>query len=382
MYQHVFVELLWVIATLCAIAVIYPYALYPLVLRALPLKPVYADNISSAGGKEFALLFCAYNEAKTLPEKIANLGELRIVYPQLEILAYDDCSSDGTADMLERAGLDIRVVRASDRTGKAHGMKVLASLTNREFLVFTDANVTLASEALQQLRAAYTDSTVGGVCGMLQYIDSEGTPAANAGGLYWRLEEQLKTLESRTGNVMGADGSIFSIRAYLYPDFPDTVLDDMTVSMAVIFQGRRLIKDSLVIAHERLVTSRKDDFRRRIRIAMRCFHTHLWFRSKLRAMPMRDRWRWWSHRYLRWQGGFMLVLGYLSGLTALALSHHWIVAAVILVATVLITVAGTYLKLGPLSTLVHLVLSILVTGIGVIRARQGRTMATWRPPTR
>lgn len=376
------VEILWAVAGLCAVAVVYPYTLYPLILRALSPKPVHTNHIRSDGGSEFALLFSAYNETKALPDKIANLRELRKAYPQLEILAFDDCSSDGTADMLEEAGLDICVVRGSERAGKAHGMKLLASQTKREFLVYTDANVDLAPDALHQLRAAYADHTVGGVCGVLRYIDIEGTPTAHAGGLYWRLEEFIKTRESRTGNVMGADGSIFSTRRSLYPEFPDTVLDDMTVSMAVVFQGHRLIKDPLVIAYERLVASRGDDVRRRIRIAMRCFHTHLWFRSKLRAMPIGDRWRWWSHRYLRWQGAFLLALGYLSGLIALVLSTHWIAAATIIVASVVVAVAGTYLKLGPLSTIVHLVSSILMTGVGVIRALQGHTMATWKPPAR
>lgn len=382
MQQHVVVGVLWTIAGLCAIATVYPYALYPLLLRALPARPVYTENLRSDRGSEFALLFSAHNEAKALPDKIDNLRELRTAYPELELHAYDDCSSDGTADMLERAGLDIRVVRGSERAGKAHGMKLLASLTEREFLVFTDANVELAPEALHQLRAAYADPTVGGVCGLLQYVDIEGTPTAHAGGLYWRLEEIIKSLESRTGNVMGADGSIFSTRRSLYPNFPDTILDDLTVSMAVIFQRRRLIKDPLVIARERLVASREDDVRRRIRIAMRAFHTHLWLRPKVRAMPIGDRWRYWSHRYLRWHGAFFVAPGYLSGLTALGLTTHWTAAVIVIAATVVIAVAGTYVKLGPLSAFVHMSSSILLTGLGVTRARQGHTMTTWKPPTR
>jgi hypothetical protein len=261
-------------------------------------------------------------------------------------------------------------------------MKLLASMTQREFLVFTDANVALAPEALHQLRSAYADPTVGGVCGLLEYVDIEGTPIAHVGGLYWRFEEVIKSLESRTGNVVGADGSIFSTRRSLYPDFPDTVLDDLTVSMAVTFQRRRLIKDPLVIAHERLVASREDDFRRRIRIATRAFHTHLWLRPQVRAMPVGDRWRYWSHRYLRWHGAFFLVLGYLSGLIALGVSTHWTAAVIAIATTAVIAVVGTYAKLGPLSALVHMISSILLTGLGVIRARRGHTMTTWKSPTR
>lgn len=382
MEKNIIVNILWVVAGICAFAVVYPYGVYPLVLRILPYRRVHSDDSHSDNGSEFALLFSAYNEANALPDKIANLRDLKMVYPDLELLAYDDCSTDGTADMLDTAALDIRVVRGSERAGKAHGMQLLASMTTREFLVFTDANVEIDSEALHHLHASYADLAVGGVCGVLQYVDVEGTPTASAGGLYWQLEELLKTLESRTGNVMGADGSIFSIRRSLYPAFPDTVLDDMTVSMAVVFGARRLVKDPLVIARECLVASREDDVRRRIRISMRSFHTHLWLRPQLRAMPIGDRWRWWSHRYLRWHGAHLLLLGYLIGLAAIGLSGHCMAAVVIMLATALIGAAGNYLQLGRLSTVVHLVASILMTGIGVIRAQKGVTMATWKPPTR
>lgn len=373
---------LWLLTSLCAIAVTYPYMLYPLILRILPARRIRGSRTVSQGGSEFALLFCAYNEADALADKVKNLQNLRNKYPELQIFAYDDCSSDNTAEILDRAGADVRVIRGSARAGKAHGMKALAKVTDREFLVFTDANVELAQDALDRLVGSYADPAVGGVCGVLRYVDVDGSPTAHAGGLYWRLEETLKSLESRSGNVMGADGSIFSIRRSLYPEFPDTVLDDMTVSMSVVFGGYRLIKNPLVVASEKLVGSRQDDYRRRIRIAMRCFHTHMWFRQQLRAMSTMDRWRWWSHRYLRWHGAFFLIIGYLSGLGALLVGGHAVVAGAVVVATVIVALVGTYISLGPVSTLVHLLSSIIVTGLGVLKARRGQTMATWKPPAR
>lgn len=371
----------WTIAGSCAIATVYPYVLYPAILRALPPHPVDPLRVDSDGGSEFALLFCAYNEAKVIPEKIQNLRVLRAAYPELAIFVYDDCSSDGTADLLENCGLDLTVVRGAGRTGKAHGMKLLASLTDREFLVFTDANVELAPGALDHLRTTYSDPTVGGVCGQLRYIDVEGTAASHAGGLYWRLEEVIKSLESRSGNVMGADGSIFSIRRHLYPAFPDTVLDDMTVSMEVVFRGYRLIKNPLVVAHERLVSSAADDYHRRLRIATRVFHTHMVaIRPKLRSLPAADRWRWWSHRYVKWHGAFFIGAGYLSGLIGLGLSSGWKVAVKALLATILTGLAARFSSLGPVSALIHIFTSIFLSGLGVIRARRGRTVTTWKPP--
>jgi cellulose synthase/poly-beta-1,6-N-acetylglucosamine synthase-like glycosyltransferase len=381
MEQLAITEFFWIIAGLCVVATIYPYVIYPAILRVLPVRPLKTVRVYSEGGSEFALLFCAYNEASAITQKIANLRVLLTANPNLEIYAYDDCSSDGTADVLERSELGLRVIRGVERSGKAHGMKLLASMTGREYLVFTDANVELAPDALDHLRTAYSDPTVGGVCGLLQYLNTEGTAAAQAGGLYWRLEETIKSLESRSGNVMGADGSIFSIRKFLYPDFPDSVLDDMTVSMEVIFQGYRLIKSPLVLANERLVTSAKDDYRRRLRIATRVYHTHmLAIRPKLENLSAGDRWRWWSHRYLKWHGAFFIASGYLSALMAFGLSLGWEAAVLAIVMTIVVVVAGTHLRLGPVSALIHIASSIFLSGIGVMRARRGRTVTTWKPP--
>jgi cellulose synthase/poly-beta-1,6-N-acetylglucosamine synthase-like glycosyltransferase len=373
---------LWTVFSLCILAVVYPYAIYPLLLRFLPVRPVKTQAAHSDSGREFALLFSSYNEAGALSDKLSNTQRLLEQFPDLEILAYDDCSSDGTPDILERAELGIRVIRGRDRHGKAHGMKLLASLTDREFLIFTDANVELDPGAVDALLSDYADPDVGGVCGVLRYRDTDTTMSAKTGGLYWRIDEAIKSLESRSGNVMGAAGAVFSIRNSLYPDFPDTVLDDLTVSMAVVFAGRRLIEDPRVLAHEPMVAARGDDIRRRVRISTRAFHTHLWLRPQLRRMSINDRWRYWSHRYIRWFGAFFIALGCMSGAAALGLSTNWLVAASAIGVTAIAIWAGTLTKTGPLSSFSHILMSIMLTGLGIIRAGQGRTMATWNPPAR
>ena len=373
---------LWVMFSVSVLFVIYPYAIYPLLLRLLKNRPVQSKTVRSDSGREFALLFCAYNESAALSDKLSNTHRLLQRFPELEVLAYDDCSTDGTADIMEEAGLGIRVVRGADRHGKAHGMKLLASQTDREFLIFTDANVELDPEAIDALMSDYADTQIGGVCGVLRYRDTDTTTSAKTGGLYWRIDEAIKSLESRSGNVMGATGAVFSIRRSLYPEFPDTVLDDLTVSMAVVFARRRLIEDSRVLAHETMVAARADDARRRIRISTRAFHTHLWLRPQLRHMAMNDRWRYWSHRYIRWFGAFFIAIGCMSGVAALALSTNWVAAGAALGLVAITIWVGTVMRTGPLSSLTHILMSILLTGRGVIRAGKGRTMATWNPPAR
>jgi cellulose synthase/poly-beta-1,6-N-acetylglucosamine synthase-like glycosyltransferase len=364
-----------VFSVVCCLLFIYPYAIYPVLLRRFArIRPV------SAGPAEFriSLLFCAYNEAEALPDKIANLRQLKAQWPELEVLAYDDGSNDGTSQLLATAGDIVTVVQGAGRTGKAAGMKRLAAMASGEILAFTDANVILAPDAIGKLLPYYADPEVGGVCGTLRYSSDAGSSTAEIGSLYWRLDEHLRSVESATGAVMGADGSIFSIRKSLYPAFPDTVLDDFTVSMSVIFAGKRLIKAPDVIAFEKSVTRRDEEIRRKIRIGARAYHTHLHLRPQLRRMSALNRFKYMSRKLLRWFGGLFLALGALFALIAIGLASMVALAACITAGALLLSIAlrsrsGVFAKFGEILT------ATFATLIGVVQGMRGRTVVTWSP---
>lgn len=372
------ITLLFLFTIICALAVIYPYLVYPALLAASKAQPINAGTADCGDGADFTLLFCAYNEASAMPGKLANLRELHQRYPAMQFMAFDDGSSDGTADLIAQAAPFVTLVRGGGRNGKAHGMKLMARQATSRFLVFTDANVTLDLQAPQALSACYADQGVGGVCGALHYLGADGSSTAAVGGLYWRLEEKIKDLESRSGSVMGADGSIFSIRTALYPDFADTVLDDFTVSMEVVFKGLRLIKCNAVIAYEQLVSVRADEFARKVRIAARAFHTHAELAAKRRELTPGNRFRYFSHKTLRWFGGAFLLTGGVSGLIGLSLLWPPLGAGCAL-ALIAAAIFGAKTTKGPLSSLVEIVLAMLATLLGVVRAMRGQTFAVWSP---
>ena len=360
--------ILLVILALCLIAVAWPFLCYPLVLRALPTRPEHPVAVQAPSA---SLLFCAYNEAAAMPDKLANLAMLRQRHPDLEFLAFDDGSSDGTGDLIAGAG-HVTLLRGPGRSGKAHGMKQLAASARGEVLIFTDANVLLDPDAIDRLLARYADPAVGGVLGSLHYVGANESATASVGSLYWRLEERLKDEESRTGNVLGADGSIFSIRRSLYPEFPESVLDDLTVSMAVVFAGRRLIKAQDVIARERLVTARGDEYRRKVRIAARAWHTHRYLRPQLRRMAAIDRFKYASRKIVRWFGGAFILTGALA-----AAILAWRLSPLLLVIGV--AVVAFRARRGPLAALVDMLIAYAATLQGVTKAMRGRTVTIWNP---
>lgn len=363
------------IMLLCMVAVLWPFLFYPVILRMVPSKP---ERPVGTVPSSASLLFCAYNEAAAMPEKLANLAMLKRQKPDLEILAFDDGSSDGTGDLIAAQGDLVTLIRGPGRSGKAHGMKQLAARARGDVLIFTDANVLLDEDAIARLLGRYADPEVGGVLGSLHYVGADESATASVGSLYWRIEERLKDEESRTGNVLGADGSIFSIRKTLYPTFPDSVLDDLTVSMAVVFAGKRLVKAKDVIARERLVTARRDEYRRKVRIAARSWHTHGHLRPQLRRMAAIDRFKYASRKIVRWFGGvFILIGGVAAGALAMRLSPVLYMGGAIAVA--LVIWIGVRAKSGPLAALVDVLIAYAATLQGVVRAMTGRTVTVWNP---
>src|SRR3546814_17964182 len=97
---------------LSLVAVAWPFLFYPLILRLLPTK---AERPVAGLAPSASLLFCAYNEAAAMPEKLANLAMLKVRCPALEILAFDDGSSDETAALIARSE-ERRVGKGCGRT--------------------------------------------------------------------------------------------------------------------------------------------------------------------------------------------------------------------------------------------------------------------------
>ncbi|UZW55765.1 glycosyltransferase family 2 protein [Sphingobium sp. JS3065] len=370
------IDLVAVLVLLLSLVVVaWPFLFYPLILRTLPTRP---ERPVAGPTPSASLLFCAYNEAAAMPEKLANLAMLKARYPTLEILSFDDGSSDETATLIAAQGDLVTLLRGPGRSGKAHGMKLLAARARGDVLIFTDANVMLDADAIANLLARYADPEIGGVLGSLHYMGDGESATASVGSLYWRIEERLKDEESRTGNVLGADGSIFSIRRALYPEFPDSVLDDLTVSMAVVFAGKRLVKAKNVIARERLVAARGDEYRRKVRIAARAWHTHSHLRPQLRRMAMLDRFKYASRKIVRWFGGLFILTGIVAaGTLAMRISPTLYMIGGL--TGVFILWRGLRARGGPFAALVDILMAYVATLQGVLKAMSGRTVTIWNP---
>jgi cellulose synthase/poly-beta-1,6-N-acetylglucosamine synthase-like glycosyltransferase len=392
----------------------HPFGTYPISLallarwRPMPIRGSLAGfvvrgepaarrgNPSGISSPRVALCVCAYNEAAVIRDKAENMLAMRCSIPDLDLLIYVDASSDRTAEILADYAGRITVVVASERHGKTYGMNTLVAHTTAEFVVFSDANVMFAPDAIPALLAPFGDPTVGLTCGHLVYtMSQDGTPSdaarpsvrpvapsstARTGALYWRLEETIKRLESETGSVMGADGSIFAIRRALHRPPPADLIDDMFVSFMVLCQGYRLVRAADAVAYEETVSRAGEEFRRKVRIACQAFNVHRALRRSLRRLSLLDQYKYVSHKLLRWwtiyllgASAFCIVAGLLLAQAVLPL----LILEVIAAATAVVMARA---EDGPAAALRSILEAFLATGIGCFRSLRGERFQTWSPP--
>ena len=358
----------------------HPFTTYPLSLQALARLRPRPLHPAAEAPRTAALCVCAYNEEKVIRAKAENMLALREAAPGLELLIYVDAASDRTAEILQEYAGRIQVVVSAERHGKTYGMNLLVARTMAEIVVFSDANVTFAADAVPALLASFADPAVGVVCGHLVYRDAQGVATAETGSLYWRLEEHIKALESATGSAMGADGSIFAVRRALHAPPPPDLIDDMWVSLSVLCRGGRVIRTGDAVAYEDAVSRPAEEFRRKVRIACQAFNVHRALWPRLRGLPALDLYKYVSHKLLRWLTIYLLAASGVCLLGGLTLAGYGSAALLLAILGVAGAAVAARVRRGPLAALWDILGAFVATGIGVWRSLQGQRFQTWNPP--
>lgn len=372
---------LFVVAAVSLLLAMHPFVTYPLSLLALkalrraPAAPPAPDSAPLS----FAICMCAYNEEAVIEDKVLNLLQLRDREPDLKIHVYVDAAVDRTAEILRKYASQINLHVSPERHGKTYGMNLLSLQADADILVFTDANVMLDMHCLRDLKRHFADPQLGCVCGNLNYTNGDASVTASTGSLYWRFEEAIKRLEADTGSTMGADGSIFAVRRSLRRVPPDHIIDDMYVSLMVLVEGHRVIQARDVRAYEESVTHSGEEFGRKVRIACQAFNVHRLIWPRLRQMDLLTRYKYVSHKLLRWVCIYFLAVAALAFVGALLSAGYIALAAALSGLAVLGWWLGQRWSIKPFAQVVDLLTALAGAGLGVWRSIRGERFQTWTP---
>jgi len=251
------------------------------------------------------LFISAFNEEKVIRRKIEN--SLTLDYPRdrFMVLVASDGSDDRTVEIAsEYADQGVEVFHFDRRRGKSAVINDVMDRLGFEVVVFTDANSLLARDALMKLARHFADPQVGCVVGRLRYVDRHTGCVGKGEGVYWRYESKLRTLESRLGRVLVANGSIFAIRKDLFrPLFPE-VANDFQLPLEIASRGYKVIYDPEAVALERSSIFWEEEFQRKVRIVLRGITGFSKMAGRLRGMLA---WQFLSHKLLRWSAGLFAI---------------------------------------------------------------------------
>jgi cellulose synthase/poly-beta-1,6-N-acetylglucosamine synthase-like glycosyltransferase len=378
--------ILFTIGTTLVVIALWPFGPYQLTLvvarwlrRSLPVSESQR-GASAQEPETFAICLCAYNEAKVIADKVEDLIRLRhAAGGELEILIYVDGASDDTALILARHADHIRVVIGEGRRGKTYGMNLLVGMTEASILIFTDANVRIEPNAVPVLRRYFADPSIGCVCSDLSYVNGAWSPTASVGSAFWSFNEWSKGLETDTGSVLGADGSLFAIRRGLRRPVPKGLFDDIFVSLGVLSAGYRVVRAPELRAYEIHTTDAGEEFRRKVRISCECMHVHFELWPELRKLDIWNLYKYLGHRLLRWVGGYLLLAGLLVLATAAIVVLGWVVVLGGSGLLILLFAVGLLARLGLTMQLMNVLLAFTANAVGTWRAFRGHRAVSWEP---
>ena len=363
---------------------LYSLLLYPLVILALS-GLVRVRRARGPFRPSASLIISAFNEGAAIGGKLEN--SLALDYPKdrLEIIVASDGSTDDTDAIARRfADRGVRLLRYEGGLGKTAVLNRAAAVATGEILVFSDATGLWSRDSVAALADQFADPRVGCVSGRVGYTYDD-SPASQGFGAYQRYVLALRRAEAAFGSGFNASGSIHAVRSSVFrPGPPDTFMD-MVDPLHAAMQGYRTTFEERAISMEESRRKTGDEFRARVRIAMRAwrFVAYALPRLPLGRSPMYC-FQVISHKFLRWAVGpsLPLILGLNLALLGTRPLYRWLLLgqAAYFGATGLGLILGRLgARVPGLSAIVFFNTTNLAYLISFLRYVRGERMHRWVP---
>lgn len=309
---------------LSVFGVLYPYFLYPALLWALGRFVRRAALVANGPLPTVSLIIPVSNEEGRIVRKVANTAALRYPADRLQVLFVSDGSTDRTVDLIRsEATPAMTVIELPRRRGKAAGLNAGLEYARHDVLVFSDASIELAPDALEQIVAPFADPGVGCVSGEDRIAESGGE------ALYGRYELMLRRFESRVSSIVGASGSFYAQRRALCTPFTEGMAPDFLSVLRTVEQGSRAISEPSAVGSMTSVKDPRREFERKVRTLIRGLTTlfafaHLLnpFKYGLFAFVLA------SHKVMRWLAPMFLLGALLAPLPLLDRPFYALAVAV------------------------------------------------------
>lgn len=339
---------------LCLGTLLYIYAGYPVLAEWLSryyFVPIQKSDIEPT----VTVLISAYNEEENIEQTVRNKLDQDYPLERLSVIVVSDGSTDQTCEIVariaEQAQGRLRLLRQEPRQGKTAALNLGIEYAQGDIVVFSDANSMYSGTAVRSLVRNFADRAVGYVTGRMVYTNAAGSGIGTGSGSYISYENRLRIAETKLGSIVGVDGGIDAIRRDLYRPMRADQLPDFVLPLSVVEQGKRVVYEENAEVWESALSVSGDEFRMRVRVALRAFWAL--YDKRVLLNPLRFglfSWQLFSHKLLRYAGFAFLIA--IFGLNLLVLEsgsfYRWFLGAQL--SAYALVVAGHMLRNSSLSS--------------------------------
>ncbi len=208
------------------------YLAYPLWLLANQKNPAYAGEQTTNGIDSVSVILLSYNGKRFLEKKINSLMKGLSGFKHYELIIIDDHSNDGSGETLNRFKNEkgITIIGKKARRGIPHSMNMGMKTAKYETIVFCDQRQELSDNILNKLVMPLAFDKIGAVSVCISHRDK-----GKSVSLLRRHENFIKSLESKTGNLIGVYGPLYAIKKDCYSPIPENIiLDDLYLSLRIL----------------------------------------------------------------------------------------------------------------------------------------------------
>ena len=193
-----------------------------------------------------SILLPCFNESAQVRDTIAALS--RTQYPNFEILAIDDGSSDDTAEQLQQL-LDeqprLRVVLLDSNQGKSTALNAGLQASRAEIVVCVDGDALLDPHAVTWFVNAFEcDASLGGLTGNPQIRNRSSLLGRLQVGEFSSIVGMIKRTQSVWGSILTVSGVICAFRKQAILETggwnPAALTDDMDLTLRMQAAGWRV----------------------------------------------------------------------------------------------------------------------------------------------
>jgi cellulose synthase/poly-beta-1,6-N-acetylglucosamine synthase-like glycosyltransferase len=246
----------------------------------------------------------AWNEERCIAEKIRNC--LAFDYPagRLEIVVGTDATTDSTNDIVRSfSGQGVKLYAVHERLGKSAVLNMLVREARGELILFTDADVLVAPDALRLAAERFSDKKVGVLLFRYRRVNEDGHVAE---GVWDRYENWLKELEGELGAAVGVYGWAMLMRKTLCkPIPPETINDDYVLGTRLFRWGYSAVYEPCALSWTRTENARIE-FTRKVRVSRGNIQAFFMMPDLFLPKYGVKAWVLFSHKFLRWVAPFLM----------------------------------------------------------------------------